>query len=137
MFKRVEPSPAPWPVKTRREAAVAGDKKYYTGSTCAKGHVSQRHVNSGACISCVSGYAREYKNTLRAATVGLVPLGDWFVRPDNVRAISEFIEALRQARALAGEPCGPGVYVHKFDEKAVRKYIASIEQIQTPDEGGI
>lgn len=37
---------------TRKEAKLAGDKKYFTGNPCKHGHVSPRLVSNAACCEC-------------------------------------------------------------------------------------
>jgi hypothetical protein len=37
---------------TRAEALISGDKEYYTGVPCPKGHVTNRRTHNGECIAC-------------------------------------------------------------------------------------
>lgn len=52
-------------VMTRRAAAEAGLKRYYTGKPCSKGHNSQRFTSTGACVKCAAGYSKTYVGNLR------------------------------------------------------------------------
>ncbi len=36
----------------RKAAKVRGEDRYFTGRPCLKGHLSERHTNSGYCIEC-------------------------------------------------------------------------------------
>lgn len=37
---------------TRKEALERGLKRYFTGKPCKHGHVSERKIGSGMCLSC-------------------------------------------------------------------------------------
>jgi hypothetical protein len=37
---------------TRKDAVARGQKFYFTGKQCPKGHVSPRYVVGGACAAC-------------------------------------------------------------------------------------
>lgn len=39
-------------IRTRVEARQSGDKRYFSGTTCKNGHVSERYVSNQACVSC-------------------------------------------------------------------------------------
>lgn len=54
-------------VKTRRQAAEAGENKYFTGRPCKNGHLSLRYTNSGICCACNVAAAKKYNNGLRVA----------------------------------------------------------------------
>ena len=45
---------------TRNEALVKKLDKFFTGIKCNNGHLSNRYVNDGKCISCVSLRAKKY-----------------------------------------------------------------------------
>lgn len=38
---------------SRNEAILKGLSKYFTGSTCRNGHISERYVQSGTCQECI------------------------------------------------------------------------------------
>ena len=38
--------------KTRKEALIAGEKTYFTGKFCVKGHVAPRRASTGECLDC-------------------------------------------------------------------------------------
>lgn len=40
------------PLVTRKEAQVTGQKMYFTGIVCAKGHRSQRRICNFGCVAC-------------------------------------------------------------------------------------
>ena len=97
---------APWPIETRKQAAVAGRKKYYTGKPCTHGHVKQRYVASGICSGCntmrSTAYQKNIRRELIAQSCGLVSLGDIRVHPDDVKAMRALADSLKQARVLTG-----------------------------------
>lgn len=39
-------------IKLRKQAKAEGSLRYYTGNPCKRGHISERWVFSGTCISC-------------------------------------------------------------------------------------
>ena len=97
---------APWPVETRKQAAVAGRKKYYTGKSCTHGHVKQRYVASGICSGCNTmrsvAYQKNIRKDLIAKASGLVSLEGIKVHPDDVLAMQSLADSLKAARELAG-----------------------------------
>lgn len=47
------------PIVNRAEAKTNGDKKYFTGKPCKRGHVSQRWVSTCMCCECLKVDARD------------------------------------------------------------------------------
>lgn len=43
-------------IKSRKQAQLEGESKYYTGEVCKNGHLDYRYVKSGACRSCLNTY---------------------------------------------------------------------------------
>jgi hypothetical protein len=39
-------------IRTRMEAALAGDLHYYTGKVCKVGHLAERQTLNGNCMEC-------------------------------------------------------------------------------------
>lgn len=96
-------------VKTRRQAAEAGEKRYYTGKPCAKGHDSQRFTSTGVCIKCASGYVKEYNKRLNRETTARA--NGAFVHPlhaDDHAAARAYCQALDMARGRV--PYDPATY---------------------------
>jgi len=88
-------------VKTRREAAEAGEVRYYTGRPCAKNHVAERYTASGNCVQCASERSGVYATMLKAARFN----GDLVefkaeIHKDDREAVQSLIDALAAARAL-------------------------------------
>lgn len=58
---------------TRAEAKALGLKRYFDGSPCGAGHISQRYSSTGRCCACARAqairWARENKDKLRAYRV--------------------------------------------------------------------
>ena len=95
-----DPVPAaPWPIQTRGEASQLNQSKYYTGSNCKRGHISQRYVSSGLCIACISIRSKGFKANRDAAKSGLVPLGG-MVHPDDKKAVEDYAALLASQRGL-------------------------------------
>ena len=41
---------------TRKEALAKGYKRYFSGTACVKGHVSERRAKTGECLACRAKY---------------------------------------------------------------------------------
>lgn len=52
-------------ISTRKEAALNGQSKYFTGKACAKGHFSPRYTSSGICVTCNAEGVKRYARNLR------------------------------------------------------------------------
>jgi len=58
---------------TRKEAMLVGDKLFFTGKPCKYGHVDNRYVSAGGCVTCallrssVWDKANPGRNKVRAA----------------------------------------------------------------------
>jgi hypothetical protein len=54
---------------SRSSARNLGQKRYYTGRPCSKGHVSERYVFNCACVECIRlrtlGRMRDERKELR------------------------------------------------------------------------
>ena len=93
-----DPTPvAPWPIQTRGEASQLGQSKYYTGRNCKYGHISQRYVSSGLCISCISARSKGFKRNRDAARNGLVPVS-LMLHPDDAKAVQDYAAVLKTQR---------------------------------------
>jgi hypothetical protein len=59
---------------SKQEAISRGLKRYFTGKTCAKGHVAERNVSSRGCLACMADAVAAYKQTSkgRAAVLAYV-----------------------------------------------------------------
>lgn len=53
-------------IKTRREAAIAGETKYWTGRQCGKAHDSPRYTSTGICCKCNAEATKAYSKRLRS-----------------------------------------------------------------------
>lgn len=82
-------------VMTRRQAAEAGLKRYYTGKPCSKGHDDQRFVSTGVCVKCAAGYVKEYNGRIRKeANAKAAGLFTYPTHPDDVGALLAYAQAL-------------------------------------------
>ncbi len=48
-------------VISRDEAFEKGLRRYYTGIPCKKGHISERSVSTGGCVTCRSEWDKEWR----------------------------------------------------------------------------
>ena len=62
-------------VKTRRQAAEANDKKYWTGTPCSRGHNCGRWVSNGSCVDCVANHQRKFQKDIKAVGRRLERMG--------------------------------------------------------------
>lgn len=82
-------------VLTRRKAAEAGLKRYYTGKPCSKGHDSPRFTSTGACIKCAAGYAKSYADRLKKETnARIAGFFSYPLHPLDVAAALAYCQAL-------------------------------------------
>ena len=100
----MEANERPWPVMTRREAAVKGLTKYFTGKKCKHLHLSQRYVSTGTCVSCGSDNNKIYRRQLINADMGahgpqMIEFKCW-VHVDDKDGLDVHINALKAARRL-------------------------------------
>ena len=79
--------------QTLKEAKRLKMAKYFTGRPCRKGHRTLRYTNTGACIACISAYARERRNKINQFSF-------WVQLQDkhDIKAVKEFVDALNMAR---------------------------------------
>ena len=88
-------------VKTRREAAEAGEARYYTGRPCGKDHDSERYTASGNCVKCASARSGVYATMLKAARFnGDLVKVSYEIHKEDREAIQNLVDALAAARAL-------------------------------------
>jgi hypothetical protein len=45
--------------KSKAEAKALGLRRYFTGIQCIHGHISERNVASGMCLTCAASYRRD------------------------------------------------------------------------------
>lgn len=48
---------------TREQAIASGSKRYFTGQACSRGHISERNVNTDACVECARENAAKWRDT--------------------------------------------------------------------------
>ena len=52
-------------ITSRMEAASKGKLRYFTGKKCKNGHIAERYVANGACVTCNYESSMEYRSTLK------------------------------------------------------------------------
>jgi hypothetical protein len=109
-------------IKTRRQAAEAGEKRYYTGRPCSKGHDAQRFTSTGVCVQCAAGYVKEYnKRLVRQANANAAGIFTYPLHPDDVAAALAYCQALDLQRGRAPHvPAAPVAMPPAFDAAAAR-----------------
>jgi hypothetical protein len=50
------------PLVTRDQAIASGDKRYFTGKPCSRGHIAERNVSSKGCLECVKENAAKWRD---------------------------------------------------------------------------
>ena len=82
-------------IKTRREAAEAGESKYYTGRPCKNGHDGMRYTASGICCACNSLGAKKYVARLNTGKTSRA-VGSFIhhLHPDDHAAARAYCQAL-------------------------------------------
>ena len=53
------------PIISRVDAKAAGLIKYFLGTTCKRGHITERHVCNGTCVICQNERLADYSTTPR------------------------------------------------------------------------
>lgn len=97
-------------IMTRKAAAAAGLKHYFTGKPCVHGHLVARFVSTGGCIECARGYQRAFVQNMRQSAVARGDRSQFQLLPPNIRVHPEdhesvfaLIDYLNQQRG--GPPC--------------------------------
>lgn len=49
-------------ITSRAHGRTAGSTRYFTGKPCKHGHITQRFVSSGQCLTCSAGYLKSWKS---------------------------------------------------------------------------
>lgn len=55
------------PLVSRQEAIERGLTKYFTGEECKHGHVSERYVLNGGCVTCIAEKVERQREAIRKA----------------------------------------------------------------------
>lgn len=97
-------------IKTRREAAAAGERKYMTGRPCNKGHESIRYTVSGICCQCQKEAAKSYSAKMNRTIVSKA-LGHfgYDLHPDDHAVAHAYCQALDLARGRTPKALPPRV----------------------------
>lgn len=100
-------------IKTRKQAAEAGENKYYTGRPCAHGHESPRYTSTGICCKCnsvnVSAYNKRMRTTNNNKQAGVFV---YPAHPDDHAALLAYAQALDLQRGR----CPPSAAVPSSEE---------------------
>lgn len=109
-------------VKTRREAADAGERKYYTGKPCIHGHSGWRYTASGICCECNSAATAKYnKRLMQKISSRLQGHFSYPSHPDDIPALLAYAQALDIQRGRVPHVPAAVVAPPPFDEKEARR----------------
>ena len=86
-------------IKSRKQAALDGDSKYYTGAPCVNKHDAPKYTATGGCVVCNGKRSKEYQATIMEALHGNTVKVSVRAHPDDVKAIQDMAELLRVQRA--------------------------------------
>lgn len=50
---------------SRKEAASRGLARYFTGKRCRNGHLAERYIGNGVCVTCNYENSIEYRAMLK------------------------------------------------------------------------
>lgn len=108
-------------VMTRREAAEAGHKRYYTGRLCNRGHDCQRFTSTGGCLKCASVYVKEYNKRLtEKAAHRSTGTFSYPLHPDDHAAALAYCQALDMQRGNTPKNVVVAPPPEPFDAQAAR-----------------
>ena len=92
-------------IKTRQQAAEAGEQKYYTGKNCSRGHNCERYTSTGACCKCNAEGVKKY-NARTRTVVNNRSVGAFVYKlhPDDHVAAFAYCQALDIQRGRIPSP---------------------------------
>ncbi len=84
---------------SRDAAHMAGERTYFTGRACKHGHIVERYVASGNCVSCSNINRKSYKSANRQQMQGV----EWKkieiqIHEGDMRELADFIQKLVMKR---------------------------------------
>lgn len=122
-------------ILTRRQAAEAGLKRYYTGKPCAKNHDSERFTSTGGCVKCGAEYVKSY-NKRMTATASSRALGAfmYMLHPDDHAAALAYCQALDLARGVAPKSAAASGPAVGFNASAARAKAFGLDVDHVPQE---
>lgn len=86
-------------ISTRREAAEAGLKRFYTGKPCKFGHDAERFTTTGGCVKCNAERSKLFAtNTAKAVNARAQGLFTYPCHPDDAAALLAYAQGLDLAR---------------------------------------
>lgn len=81
-------------IKTRQQAAMVGENKYWTGRKCNNGHSSPRYTSSGICCQCNYQNGRKYAKIIKENMLDSEIAIKVTTRPEHIGAIREYAKIL-------------------------------------------
>lgn len=113
-------------IKTRREAAEAGETKYFTGRPCSRGHLGPRYTVSGICCKCnveaTKTYSKRMHQKINARLQGHF---SYALHPADHAAALAYCQALDLARGRVPGAPPPGPATEGPDPKQIARAVAA------------
>ena len=79
--------------KSRKEATIKKETRYFTGNPCPKGHIALRDTRSGGCVECANEYKKRRYHTLTKAHQNAKSV-EW--RAKNKEKVAEYNKQYRK-----------------------------------------
>ncbi len=51
---------------SRKDAAIKGCSRFYTGRVCVHGHRAERFVSNGVCVECAAKHSANYRDQVNS-----------------------------------------------------------------------
>ena len=86
-------------LSSRKQAALEGKTRYFTGKPCNHGHVVERYTSIGTCVECTRLHAKKQRNFYKEARAKLITI-TVSVHPEDSQLIEDLATALNTGRMI-------------------------------------
>lgn len=124
--------------KAAQEAQARGDKRYFTGLPCSRGHVAERMTSNGTCVECAYAHRRahsEYDRTADAKRRGTEKRRKQKRAAENARRKLPHAQAARAAermKRIADQKQRTPVWADHEKIKAFYRLAAAFSELYVP-----
>lgn len=124
--------------KAAQEAQARGDKRYFTGLPCSRGHVAERMTSNGTCVECAYAHRRahvEYQRTADAKRTGTPERREQKARLERIRRQRPDVRAARAAermKRIADQKQRTPVWADHEKIKAFYRLAAAFSELYVP-----
>lgn len=109
-------------IKTRKQAAEAGEDKYFTGRPCIHGHLGLRYTSSGICCACNVAAAAKYNKEMRKKVIDRAQgYFSYPAHPDDMAALLAYAQALDIQRGRVPSTPARPTPPESFDAERARE----------------